>query len=104
MAILKFNAGVVAESEVFKIKTQKAREELNLLTNENRLIDNLISLKQLMNIPLDKEITLLSPSTDILKNNLLDENPYDLTKKAIQINPRYNLSLLREKKLELIFL
>jgi outer membrane protein len=98
LAILKFNAGVVAESEVFKIKTQKAREELNLLTNENRLIDNLISLKQLMNIPLEKEITVLSPTTDIRKNNLLDENPYSLTKKAIEINPRYNLSLLREKK------
>lgn len=98
LALLKFNSGVVSESEVFKIKSQKAREELNLLTNENRLIDNLISLKQLMNMPLEKEITLISPTTEINKNNLLDENPYALTKKAIEINPRYNLSLLREKK------
>lgn len=98
LAILKFNSGVVSESEVFKIKSQKAREELNLLTNENRLVDNYIALKQLMNVPLEKEITLLSPNTEINKNKLLDENPYSLTKKAIELNPRYNLSLLKENK------
>ena len=98
LAILKFNSGVVAESEVFKIKSQKAREELNLITNENRLVDNLISIKQLMNLPLEKEITLISPTTEISKNNLLDENPYSLTKKAIEINPNYNLNVLRESK------
>ena len=98
LAILKFNSGVVAESEVFKIKSQKAREELNLITNENFLVDNLISIKQLMNIPLEKEITLISPTTDISKNKLLDENPYSLTKKAIEINPNYNMSVLRESK------
>lgn len=98
LAILKFNSGVVAESEVFKIKSQKAREELNLITNENRLVDNLISIKQLMNIPLEKEITLISPTTEISKNNLLDESPYSLTKKAVEINPNYNLSVLRESK------
>ena len=59
LAILKFDSGVIAESEVFKIKTQKAREELTLLTSENRLTDNLVSLKQLMNFPLEKEIQLL---------------------------------------------
>jgi outer membrane protein TolC len=37
VALLKFNAGSIAESEVFKIKSQKATEELNLLTNQNRL-------------------------------------------------------------------
>lgn len=98
LAVLKFNSGVIAESEVFKIKTQKAREELNLLTNENHLTDNFISLKQLMNLPLEKEIQLLKPNLDISKNALLDENQYSLTKKAVEINPLYSMSLLKEGK------
>ena len=98
LAILKFNSGVIAESAVFKIKSQKATEELNLLTNENRLTDNFISLKQLMNMPLENEIQLIRPNIDINKNALLDENPFSTTKKAIEINPLYAISLLKENK------
>lgn len=98
LAILKFDSGVIAESEVFKIKTQKAREELTLLTSENRLTDNLVSLKQLMNFPLDKEIQLLKPKTEISKNELLEENQFSLAKKAVEMNPLYSMSVLKEKK------
>lgn len=98
LAILKFDSGVIAESEVFKIKTQKAREELTLLTSENRLTDNLVSIKQLMNFPLDKEIQLLKPKTEISKNELLEENQFSLAKKAVEINPLYSMSVLKEKK------
>lgn len=98
LAILKFDSGVVAESAVFKIKSQKATEELNLLTNENRLTDNFISLKQLMNISLEKEIQLVKPNIEINKNALLDENPFSITKKAIEINPLYAISVLKESK------
>ena len=98
LAILKFNSGVVAESAVFKIKSQKATEELNLLTNENRLTDNFISLKQLMNISLEKEIQLLKPNIEINKNALLEQNPFSITKKAIEINPLYSMSVLKESK------
>lgn len=98
LAILKFNSGVIAESEVFKIKSQKATEELNLLTNENRLSDNLISLKQLMNVPLEKKITLIKPNIELDKNVDLEENQFSLTNKAVNINPLYSMSLLKEKK------
>jgi len=98
LAILKFNSGVIAESEVFKIKSQKATEELNLLTNENRLFDNFISLKQLMNLPLEKEIKLIKPNIEINKAITLEDNSFALTKKAVEINPLYSMSLLKQQK------
>lgn len=98
LAILKFTSGAISESEVFKIKSQKSIEELNLLTNENHLTDNFISLKQLMNFPLDREIQLVKPNLELQKNIFLDDNPFSLTVHAIEINPLYSMSLLKEKK------
>ena len=98
LAILKFNSGVIAESEVFKIKSQKANEELILLTNQNHLADNFINLKQLMNISLEKEIKLVKPELTLNENLELKENQYSLTNKAVEINPSYLMSLLKEKK------
>jgi outer membrane protein TolC len=98
VALLKFNAGSIAESEVFKIKSQKATEELNLLTNQNRLTDNMVSIKQLMNIPLEKEIVLIKPIMKLDNNITIEQSPYDIINKAILINPSYKISLLRQKK------
>lgn len=98
LAILKFNSGVIAESEVFKIKSQKALEELNLLTNQNHLTDNLISLKQLMNVPLEQEIQLIKPNLELTNNLELEGNQLAITTKAVAINPSYLMSLLKEKK------
>jgi outer membrane protein len=98
LALLKFNGGTIAESEVFKIRSQKATEELNLLTNQNRLTDNMVSLKQLMNIPLEKEIILIKPILKLDSNIDISQSPYEIIEKAILVNPSYKMSLLREKK------
>lgn len=98
LAILKFNSGVIAESEVFKIKSQKATEELNLLTNQNHLTDNVIGLKQLMNVPLNQEITLIKPILNLDKNLIAETNPFEITQKAVLLHPAYSISLLREQK------
>jgi outer membrane protein len=97
LAELKFNSGVISESEVFKVKSQKATEELTLLTNQNHLTDNMISLKQLMNLPLEQEIVLLKPKLEINENVALSENQFSIINKAIEINPSYAMSLFKEK-------
>ncbi len=96
IAELKFAAGSIAESEVFKIKSQKATEELNLLTNQNRLTDNMVNIKQLMNLPLEKEIVLVKPIFQ-LDQNVDVSNPYDIIHQAIEINPSVSLTKMREK-------
>jgi outer membrane protein len=97
LAELKFNSGVISESEVFKVKSQKATEELTLLTNQNHLTDNLISLKQLMNMPLEQEIVLLKPNLELNENVAMKENQFSIISKAVDINPSYSMSLYREK-------
>ena len=100
LAVLKFNSGVIAESEVFKIKSQKAIEELNLLTNKNHLTDNLISIKQLINISLERIITLLQPDLVLHDKLDLDENQYFLTRKAVEIHPSYVMRISNEQKMK----
>ncbi len=99
IALLKYTSGVISESEVFKIKSQKATEELNLLSNQNHLTDNFISLKQLMNLSLEKELYLTKPNIEHIDYSLdSNDNQYILTKKAVDIQPSYLMSLWNEKK------
>ncbi|NHM08250.1 TolC family protein [Flavobacterium sp. CYK-4] len=97
LAQLKFEAGSIPEGEVFKIKSQKASEELNLITHQNNLIDNMVSLKQLMNLPLEKEITLVKPILQ-LDSNVNVEDQYGIIKQALDLNPAITMSKFREKK------
>ena len=97
-AKLKFNSGVIAESEVFKIQSQKASEELVLVTNQNRLIISEIELKQLLNIPLERKIELIKPAFLVSEKSKLEENEYEITKKAVSINPSYSMSKWTESK------
>jgi outer membrane protein TolC len=98
MAQLKFDGGLIPESELFKIKAQKASEELTQLDNRNKLSDNMVSLKQQMNMPMDEEITLVKPDLEL--NELLapTDNEFDIAKKAVAIQPAYKLKLLEEQK------
>ncbi len=98
MVNLKFNSGVISESEVFKIKSQKATEELVLQNNQNHLSDNLISLKQLMNIPLEKEIILVKPNLELSENVAFAESDYAIAHKAVDLHPAYSMSLLKEQR------
>jgi outer membrane protein TolC len=97
-AKLKFDSGVIAESEVFKIQSQKASEELILVTNQNRLIISEIELKQLLNIPLERKIELVKPAFLVSEKTKLEENEYEITKKAVAINPSYSMSKWIENK------
>jgi outer membrane protein TolC len=97
-AKLKFDSGVIAESEVFKIQSQKASEELVLVTNQNRLIISEIELKQLLNFPLDRKIELIKPAFLVSEKSKLEENEYEITKKAVSINPSYSMSKWIENK------
>ncbi|HLF52722.1 TolC family protein [Flavobacterium sp.] len=98
MAELKFKSGVIAESEVFKIKSQMATETLLLATNENQLAIYYIDLKQLINIPLEREIELIKPNLLLDENVYLIENQLSLTKKAVELHPSFLMSELMENK------
>jgi outer membrane protein len=95
---LKFKAGYIPESEVFKIKSQKATEELVLTNNQNLLLINFIDLKQLLNLSLEKNIILVSPQEKLGAENKIFGNEFELINKAIDINLNYSISKLKEEK------
>ena len=64
----KFELGYIPESDIFKIKSQLANEQLTLTNNINQLSINELDLKQLINIPFSVEITL-KPIKEIILFN-----------------------------------
>jgi outer membrane protein len=98
LAQLKYEAGVIAESEVFKLKTQKANEELDLVNNNNKLIDNWVRLKQLMNVPMQEEFVLEEPKVELDSAVLSQTNTAEITSKIIEFHPLTSMSLLRETR------
>lgn len=98
LAELKFEQGAIAEGEVFKIRAQKANEELMLLTNQNAITANMVGLKQLMNLPINQEIVLLQPELNVDQTVVGEESdPYLLVDQAVVNHPAYKKSLWDKK-------
>ena len=97
-AKLKFESGVISESEVFKIQSQKATEELVLVTNLNQLNINEIELKQLLNLPLEQKIELIKPAFLVSEKSKFEENEFEITKKAVAKNPSFSMRKWIENK------
>jgi outer membrane protein TolC len=98
LAQLKFEAGVIAESEVFKLKSQKASEELELLSNQNKLTENWIGLKQLLNLPITEELVLLKPAIKLDQAVTSATNSFEIANRALELHPLNSLSVFKEKK------
>jgi outer membrane protein TolC len=55
-------------------------------------------LKQLLNFPLDRKIELIKPAFLVSEKSKSEENEYEITKKAVAINPSYSMSKWIENK------
>lgn len=97
----KFEQGYVAESEVFKVKSQKASEELTLINNQNLLSTNILDLKQLLNIGLDEDIVLVAPTERLFSKLDLALNDSETIKEAVHKNPSYIISKINQQKSKL---
>ena len=94
----KFELGYIPESDIFKIKSQLANEQLTLINNINQLSINELDLKQLINLPYTSKITL-EPIKDNLFSKLnIDKNDESSINKALEQNPAYQLTLINQKK------
>ncbi|WP_428071082.1 TolC family protein [Chryseobacterium gambrini] len=98
---LKFEQGYIPESEVFKIKSQKASEELTFVNNKNLLSINLLDIKQLLNLPLEEEIILVSPKEKLFSKIENHSTDTDMIDHAVSINPSYLITKINEQKAKL---
>lgn len=98
LAQSKFEAGYIAESEVFRIRSQQASEELTLTNNQNRLSLTYVELKQLLNLPLDKEVALMKLSESFLLTHNFLSDEMEMIKRAVEINPSFAMVKMKEEK------
>ncbi|WP_395053089.1 TolC family protein [Flavobacterium sp.] len=99
MIELKFKAGYLSESEVYKVKSQLANLDVTLITTENDLDLNFLDLKQLLNIEVSKKVTL-NPLINEDFTILELEKEEEFVSKNIEIYPMYQifkLQLLKSK-------
>jgi outer membrane protein len=83
----KIDAGVLAKREIYKAIAQKDNEELNLLNAENNLETNILELKQLMALDINKQFILKDIALKILPN----PNKSEFINSAIERNPSLSL-------------
>ena len=94
----KFELGYIPESDIFKIKSQLANEQLTLINNINQLSINELDLKQLINLPYTAEITLEPIKEKLFSKLNIDKNDESTINKALEQNPAYQLTLINQKK------
>ena len=94
----KFELGYIPESDIFKIKSQLANEQLTLTNNINQLSINELDLKQLINIPFSVEITLKPIEENLFSKLNIDKNDESTINTALEQNPAYQLTLINQKK------
>jgi outer membrane protein len=98
MVTLKFNSGYVSESEVFKIKSELANQEVNLLNTNSNLMATYADMKSLLNIPFDEDLKLNPLINENLSELNLEKKESDIIKKALDKNPTFQLSKIQLQK------
>lgn len=97
---LRFDEGLIAESELFKIEAQIASEKVNLTTTENLLKVYYLDLQQLLNLPLQNNISLQpldmkNPFENVENASLLN------VEEAYISNPGFQIAKIQEENSKL---
>ena len=64
-------AGALPKSEKLNLVSQKATNQTNLISSENRLVLSVLGLKQLLRIPANEVFDIATPEVDITQSSLV---------------------------------
>ena len=81
------NAGSLAKGALLEIEAQLAREELQLVNNENQLRLSYLNLYQFLDLPMSESFEVEKPSLPEIQANLTMMNAFDVFNNAINIRP-----------------
>ncbi len=79
--------GSVAPSNLKDIEAQLANDELNVINAKNNYEVNLLALKQILNLPSDKDIEIVRPEVNINADILNQYTADDIFKMAVNTQP-----------------
>lgn len=89
------DAGSLARGALLEIEAQLAREELQLVNDQNRVQLAYLNLFQLLELPAEKSFTIEKPKLPEIKANVTMLNSFDVFKNAINLRPEIKAAQLR---------
>lgn len=89
------DAGSVAEGNLLDAKAQLANAKLQLANAENQVSMSLLTLKQLMNLDSETNITIFKPVMDDFSNNILLMHVDSIFQEALQVLPEMQAAQLK---------
>jgi len=99
LAKLKYSQGYISESDVFKIESQKASEEVILINNQNLYNLRVMELKQLLNISQETRLNFKLYKNNQTSLQLTQSNIDSLIKIAVSQQPAFQQIKLIEQRL-----
>ncbi|PIF05447.1 MAG: hypothetical protein CSA36_06850 [Draconibacterium sp.] len=94
------DAGSLAKGALLEIQAQQAREELQLVTNQNSVQLAYLTLFQLLDLPISESFTIEKPKLPEIKANNSLVNSLDVFKTAMNTRPEIQAAQLRVKSAE----
>ncbi len=89
------NAGSLAKGALLEIEAQKAKEELQLVNDENRVKLGYLALYQLLELPISESFKIEKPTLPEVKANVSLSNSIDVFNSAIEVRPEIKAAQLR---------
>jgi len=89
------DAGSLARGAVLEIEAQMAREELQLVNDQNRVQLAYLTIYQLLELPISESFTIEKPTLPEIKANVTMANSFDVYKNALNVRPEIQAAQLR---------
>ena len=94
------DAGSLAKGALLEIQAQLAREELQLVNNQNSVQLAYLTLYQLLELPIEESFKIEVPTLPEIKANISMANSLDVFNNALNIRPEIKAAQLRVKSAE----
>lgn len=89
------DAGSAARGALLEIEAQLAREELQVVNDQNRLQLAYLNLYQLLELPIEKSFKIEAPALPEISANATMANSFDVFKNAVKVRPEIKAAQLR---------
>lgn len=89
------DAGSLAKGSLLEIEAQLAREELQLVNNQNDIQLSYLNLYQFLDLPIEESFKIEKPKLPEIQANLTIMNAFDVFNNAISVRPEIKAAQLR---------
>ncbi len=89
------DAGSLARGALLEIEAQLAREELQLVNNQNSVQLSYLTLYQFLELPIAESFKIEKPRLPEIKANVTMANSFDVYKNAMQLRPEIKAAQMR---------